>query len=192
VDVLVDVDAPLLGPAGAAGAFGAQKGAGPDQVALLEAGLRRLSQVVGDSGSAPGSGAAGGTAFGLVNLWGARLTAGSDAVARLARLDEHVETADLVVTGEGRLDAQSFRGKVVGRVAASARRAGTPLWALVGQADADAVRRVASVTTLADVAGSAEAAMADPTTWAREAGRAMAAHLDAAGLQPTHSNERAS
>ncbi|MFC7598367.1 glycerate kinase [Terrabacter sp. GCM10028922] len=192
VEVLVDVDAPLLGPAGAAGAFGAQKGAGPDQVALLEAGLRRLSQVVGDNGTAPGSGAAGGTAFGLVNLWGAHLTAGSDAVARLTRLDEHVETADLVVTGEGRLDAQSFRGKVVGRVAASARRAGKPLWALVGQADPEAVRHVASVTTLRDVAGSAEAAMADPVAWAREAGRVMAAGLDAAGLPSTPSAERAS
>lgn len=192
VEVLVDVDAPLLGPAGAAGTFGPQKGAGPDEVARLEAGLRRLSQIVGDQGTAPGSGAAGGTAFGLVTLWGARLTAGSEAVARLTRLDEQVEAADLVVTGEGRLDAQSFRGKVVGRVAASARRAGTPLWAVVGQADPDAVRRVASVTTLGDVAGSAEAAMADPATWARRAGRAMAAAADAAALPSTQPNERAS
>jgi glycerate kinase len=174
VEVLVDVDAPLLGPAGAAAVFGPQKGATPDDVALLECGLERLADVVGDPGTAPGSGAAGGTAYGLVALWAAQLTAGSDAIARLTHLDEQVAKADLVVTGEGRLDQQSFRGKVVGRVALSARRSGTPVWGAVGQLAPDLATPLAVVASLSELAGDAGAAMDDPVGWLRRAGTELA------------------
>ena len=173
VEVLVDVDAPLLGPAGAAASFGPQKGARPDEVKLLERGLRTLSAVVGNDGDAPGSGAAGGTAFGLATLWGGRLIKGSEALARFTCLDEQAVRADVVITGEGRLDAQSFNGKVVGRVSLATGPA-TRLWAVVGQAAPESRSRVAEVIALEDLAGSAQDAMADPGRWLRQAGMHLA------------------
>jgi glycerate kinase len=178
VEVLVDVDAPLLGPAGAAASFGPQKGAGPEEVQLLERGLRTLSAVVGNHGDAPGSGAAGGTAFGLATLWGGRLVKGSEAIARLTSLDERAARADLVITGEGRLDAQSFNGKVVGRVSLAAGTA-TLLWAVVGQAAPEATSRVAELIVLEELAGSAQDAMADPARWLRQAGMRLAGRASA-------------
>ncbi|TQM63770.1 glycerate kinase [Humibacillus xanthopallidus] len=173
VEVLVDVDAPLLGPAGSAAAFAPQKGAAADEVQLLERGLQTLRDVVGEEGNAPGSGAAGGTAFGLSALWGGRLVKGSEALARLTCLDELAERADLVVTGEGRLDAQSFHGKVVGRVSLAAKPT-TPLWAVVGQAAPEARSQIAEVVALEDLAGTAQEAMANPARWLRQAGMRLA------------------
>lgn len=129
VTLLADVTTAL---ADAAATFGPQKGATPDDVPLLERGLRTWADVVeGDLGvtglrEAPGSGAAGGLGFGLAAAVGARLTNGAVAVAELVGLPRALAEADLVVTGEGRLDLTSAEGKVVDAVSTLAMLAGEP------------------------------------------------------------------
>ncbi len=140
VELLVacDVDNPLLGPDGAAAVFAPQKGAGPAEVAVLEAGLARYAAVLHartgvDVASLPGAGAAGGLGAGVVALLGGRIVSGSDLLLDALRLDETLQGATLVVTGEGSLDAQSLRGKAPHAVAARAARAGVPAVALAGR-----------------------------------------------------------
>ncbi|MGH9184449.1 MAG: glycerate kinase family protein [Acidimicrobiales bacterium] len=121
----------------AAEVFAPQKGASPAQVQLLRRRLERLAQVyVEDYGVdvrwLPGSGAAGGLAGGLVAV-GAKVAEGFELVAEEAELYERIEGADLVVTGEGFLDEQSFDGKVVGGVADLAAEAGVPVLAIAGE-----------------------------------------------------------
>jgi glycerate kinase len=121
----------------AAEVFAPQKGATPAQVALLKRRLERLAQVyLRDFGvdvrALPGSGAAGGLAGGLAAL-GAHLEPGFDVVAEALSLAERIEAADLVVTGEGFLDQQSFAGKAVGGVIGLARRAAVPVLVVAGQ-----------------------------------------------------------
>ncbi len=127
----------------AAEAFAPQKGATPAQVELLRRRLERLAQVYEetygvDVRNIAGGGAAGGLAGGLAAV-GARLIAGFDLVADELDLLERLEGADLVVTGEGLLDAQSFAGKVIGGVADLAVSIGVPVLAVVGEVDADVV-----------------------------------------------------
>jgi glycerate kinase len=137
LDVAVDVRSPLYGPDGAAHVFAAQKGANSDEVVLLDAGLRHLADVVeratGLAGLAgwPGAGAAGGAAFGLAAL-GARLVGGAALVCDQVGLDEALSGAALVITGEGRLDAQTATGKAPAEVAMRARRTGLPCIAVCG------------------------------------------------------------
>jgi len=121
----------------AADVFAPQKGATPAQVALLRRRLERLAQVYQaehgvDVTVIPGAGAAGGLAGGLAAV-GARLVPGFDLVADEVDLYDHIEGADLVITAEGFLDAQSFEGKVVGGVAALAEQAGVAVVAIVGE-----------------------------------------------------------
>jgi glycerate kinase len=121
----------------AAEQFAPQKGATPAQVSLLRRRLERLAQVYEedygvDVRAFPGSGAAGGLAGGLAAI-GADLVPGFELVADAVGLPERVEGADLVVTGEGFLDEQSFNGKVVGGVAELAAEAGVPVLAVVGE-----------------------------------------------------------
>jgi len=137
VRVLCDVDNPLVGPRGAAAVFGPQKGAGPAQVRALEAGLTRLAErIEADLGMdlrrVPGGGAAGGLAAGAMAFLGAELVSGVDAVLEACGLDEALADADLVVTGEGALDAQSLDGKVVSGVVRAARIAGIPVAVVAG------------------------------------------------------------
>lgn len=140
VEVWCDVTSPLCGPTGAAAAFGPQKGATPDDVAILDAALGRWSDLLEAAGGVPrgtsclpGTGAAGGAAFGLL-AWGARLVPGAVAIADAVGLDVALASADLVVTGEGRLDAQSAAGKAPAEVARRAAAAGVPLALVVGSA----------------------------------------------------------
>jgi glycerate kinase len=117
--------------------FAPQKGASPAQVALLRRRLERLAQLYDneygvDVRQLPGSGAAGGLAGGLAAL-GATLVPGFDLVAEAGGLADEIDRAELVVTGEGFLDEQSFRGKVVGEVAELAARANVPVLAVVGE-----------------------------------------------------------
>jgi len=134
----------------AARVFGPQKGATSSDVEILTHRLSALqahylAKVGRDVQAVPGSGAAGGLAGGLAAL-GARLVPGVDMVADALRIDPAIQNADLVLTGEGRLDQQSFEGKVVGGVAARAQRAGMPCAAVVGISDlADAPIPVASL-----------------------------------------------
>ncbi|HEX2049260.1 MAG TPA: glycerate kinase [Actinomycetota bacterium] len=132
-----DVDNPLLGPRGAARTFGPQKGAGDADVARLEAGLQRLAEVVArdvgiDVRALPHGGAGGGIGAGLVAFAGARLDGGFELVSGAAGLERAVAGADLVVTGEGRLDAGTLGGKVAAGVARVARAAGVPCVAVAG------------------------------------------------------------
>ncbi len=126
-----DVDNPLLGPEGAAAVYGPQKGARPAAVRILEDGLRRWSEVVGGDPRAPGSGAAGGVGYAAMTVLGATMRPGVEVLAELLGFDSGVRDARLVITGEGRLDAQTLRGKTPAGVAA--RAGGVPVVAVAGQ-----------------------------------------------------------
>jgi glycerate kinase len=165
---------PLLGPAGAAAVFGPQKGAGPAEVAVLEAGLARLAAVLGGAPDAPGAGAAGGTGYGLATAWGAALRPGSAEIARIAGLDAALAGADLVITGEGQYDETSGTGKVVGAVHAAAGRAGVPVVIVAGALAGPPPGRAVALT---DLAGGPAAAMAEPARWLTRAGRDLAREL---------------
>lgn len=137
--VMCDVDNPLLGEQGATRVFGPQKGANPEVVERVEAGMavyaRALSEACGrDVAPVPGAGAAGGLGAACLAV-GAALRPGIDTVLDLVGFDGLLRGADLVVTGEGRLDAQTAHGKVVSGVAAASRRAGVPCVAVAGSVD---------------------------------------------------------
>lgn len=138
--VMCDVDNPLTGPHGAAAVFGPQKGADPDQVERLDAGLRHLAEVIRrdlhvDVERLEGAGAAGGMGGGLVAFFGAQLRRGIDVVLDAVRFDEALAGADAVITGEGSFDSQSLRGKVIHGIAARAQRLGVPVHVLAGRVD---------------------------------------------------------
>jgi glycerate 2-kinase len=175
VTCLADVTAPLLGPSGAAAVFAPQKGAAPEQVALLEAGLARLAAVLGGDPAAPGAGAAGGTGYGLAAAWGAAIRPGAPELCRLAGLDRALDGAGLVITGEGCYDRTSAAGKVPGTVLATAAGLGVPAAVVAGQVAAGAATDgLAAALALTDLAGSAQAALAHPGEWLRAAGRGLA------------------
>jgi glycerate kinase len=137
VDVLCDVDNPLCGPHGAARVFGPQKGATPEMIERLDAGLRHLAELVKaqlgkDIAEVPGAGAAGGLAAGALAFMDAQLVPGVDAVAEAIDLDGALSGADWAITGEGRFDEQSWRGKVVSGVASRARKLGVKVAVLAG------------------------------------------------------------
>lgn len=147
----------------AAEVFAPQKGASPSQVDLLTRRLERLAQVYRDDfgvdvEAIEGSGAAGGLAGGLAAL-GASLVSGFEVVAERIDLVARMETADLVITGEGYLDEESFNGKAVGGVAAMASEVGVPVVVVAGDADAS-VETPAEVRTLVGAAGR-DRAMSD-------------------------------
>jgi glycerate kinase len=126
---ICDVTNPLLGPEGAAAVFGPQKGASPAEISAIDAGLRRVYDIaeheIGRSvRDIPGAGAAGGLAAGLMLFAGARLVPGIDTVLDLTGFDRRLRGADLVLTGEGRLDGQSMFGKAVSGVARRCMRSG--------------------------------------------------------------------
>lgn len=134
--LMCDVDSPLIGPTGAASIFAPQKGANPAQVKELEAGMHSFAAVLerefGRSFNVPGAGAAGGLAAGCMAFLNAHIQSGVERVLELANFDELLKDADLCVTGEGQLDAQTSHGKVVAGVAAACERAGVPCVAVVG------------------------------------------------------------
>ena len=137
---MCDIDNPLYGDAGAAAVFAPQKGADAAMVARLDAGLRHLGQVAArclgrDFSHLPGAGAAGGLGFGMAAFCGAQLRMGIDAVLDAVGFDSLLPGTDVVFTGEGKIDFQSARGKVVSGVAARCRKAGVPVVAVVGQID---------------------------------------------------------
>jgi glycerate kinase len=149
VEVACDVDNPLTGPRGAARVYGPQKGATPQMVRQLDAGLRRLAEVlkrdVGiDVGRVPGAGAAGGLGAGLMAFAGGRLRPGIDIVIDAVGLAGRLKGCDLVVTGEGRMDGQTVFGKAPAGVARVARSLGIPVIAICGSLAEDA-GKVASV-----------------------------------------------
>jgi glycerate kinase len=132
-----DVTNPLCGPEGASLVYGPQKGAGPEAARELDAALRRYGEMVErDVGvqilDAPGAGAAGGLGAGLIAFLRARIEPGVEVVARTVRLRERLRGADLVLTGEGRLDGQTGYGKTVAGVARIAAAEGVPVITVAG------------------------------------------------------------
>jgi len=133
-----DVDNPLLGPRGAAMVYGPQKGATPQDIRDLEAGLARWAAAVHtatgvDAAATPGAGAAGGVGFAALAVLGARVRPGIDLILDLTGFEEHLRGATLVITGEGSLDEQTLHGKAPVGVAARANRAGVPVIAVAGR-----------------------------------------------------------
>jgi glycerate kinase len=137
VTVMCDIDNPLCGPTGASAVFGPQKGADEAMVARLDENLRHLAEVIHqDLGvevmDLPGAGAAGGMGGGAVAFWRGKLQMGIETVLDTVNFDHLLKDACLVFTGEGRLDGQSLRGKVVAGVAKRAKAAHVPVVAIVG------------------------------------------------------------
>jgi glycerate kinase len=139
IRVACDVTNPLTGPKGAACIFGPQKGATPEMVEQLDAGLGTLRNVLGEN-EAPGDGAAGGLGYGLRAFCGARIVPGAELIAETAGLPAALEGADLLITGEGRTDGQTASGKLCSVLAGMARERGARTLLLSGalQGDLDA------------------------------------------------------
>ena len=136
-EIAADVNNPLCGPHGASAIFGPQKGANPEQVQQLDAALSHFADhcarvLPNDVRDEPGSGAAGGLGFAAKAFLGAQFRAGVDVVAELVGLDQAVRGADLVITGEGRFDAQTLRGKTPFGVARIARQHNVPVIVIAG------------------------------------------------------------
>ena len=137
ITVMCDIDNPLCGPAGASAVFGPQKGATPEMVPVLDANLYHLAEIVKrdlevDIADLPGAGAAGGMGGGAVAFWKGTLQMGIETVLDTVDFDTVVQDARLVLTGEGRLDGQSLRGKVIAGVAKRAKQYHVPVVAVVG------------------------------------------------------------
>lgn len=137
ITVMCDVTNPLYGPTGAAYVFAPQKGADAEKVKSLDAGLRHFGDVIRsqyglDVSAMPGAGASGGMGAGCVALLGGTIQSGIDAVLDVTGFDRQLEGADLVITGEGRIDSQSADGKVISGVARRTRAKGVPLIAIAG------------------------------------------------------------
>lgn len=135
--VAMDVQNPLLGPRGASRIYGPQKGLRPEDMPRAERCLEQLAEVVErdlqlDAANEPGAGAAGGLGFGLRCFLGARLVSGFELFARYASLEERIRKSNLVITGEGSIDASTAMGKGVGEVAGLCRKHGVPCFGLAG------------------------------------------------------------
>lgn len=138
--VACDVNNPLLGPTGCTQVYGPQKGV--EDFAFFESRLAHVAEIAlrdlgTDHRDVPGAGAAGGLGFGLMTFCGARLTSGFDLIADLVHLRKRIATADLAITGEGRLDAQTLHGKGPMGVANMARELGKPVAGFAGAIQAE-------------------------------------------------------
>ncbi len=137
IEIASDVTNKLLGPEGSVYIFGPQKGVAPNQLAALERGIVSYADVVEKTVNKcirnyPGSGAAGGFGFGLLAFANCHLESGFSLIAKLTNLSEHLQDADLVITGEGRIDAQSLYGKAPIGVSRLAQKHGVKAVAFAG------------------------------------------------------------
>ena len=178
-----DVDNPLTGPDGAAEVYGPQKGASPAEIAALDAGLRRWAAVVAaavgrDWSRTPGTGAAGGVGFAALAVLGATRRPGIELVLDLARFEGALDGADLVITGEGSLDAQSLAGKTPVGVARAAARHGIGVVAVAGRSTLSeaelAAAGIAAVYALSDLEPDLERCRAEATRLLRRTGQMIA------------------
>jgi glycerate kinase len=187
--IAADVTNTLCGAEGAAAVFGPQKGASTEDVALLEAGLQRFSAVVRkqfgvDLLSLRGGGAAGGLGAGLAVICDARIEPGFALVAEAVGLDARIEAADVVITGEGRLDSQTAGGKTTNGVAQLARRHAKPIGIVAGIIEGGAaVMSAFDATEEARPAGvSTGEAMRRADALVRDAAARLMRVFDARGL----------
>lgn len=137
---MCDIDNPMYGPTGASYIFGPQKGADEKLVKELDAGIYNLSQVIArvtgkDISQVPGSGAAGAMGAGMIAFFNSRLQMGIQTVLDTVEFDSIIQDADVIFTGEGKLDSQSLRGKVVIGIAQRAKIQDKSVIAIVGGAD---------------------------------------------------------
>ncbi|MGC3790813.1 glycerate kinase [Priestia aryabhattai] len=137
VEVACDVDNPLTGETGASAVFGPQKGATPDMVKQLDRNLAHYAAIVGKEmgihiQSIPGAGAAGGLGGGLLAFLSVELKPGVDIVIKATQLESYIKNADLVITGEGRIDGQTIYGKTPIGVAKTAKKHSVPVIAIAG------------------------------------------------------------
>ena len=135
--VACDVKSPFYGPEGAAHVFARQKGADDAMIAVLDEGMRNFAQVIAqdtgrDIAHIAGSGAAGGMGGGMMAFLNAELKPGADLLLEISRFDERIAHADLIITGEGRIDRQSLMGKIPGRILEKGKELGIPVVALAG------------------------------------------------------------
>lgn len=171
-----DVTNPLTGPRGAAAVFGPQKGLTAAQIEHLDAQASRLAALLkaGEWVTHPGTGAAGGTAFALAAVLGAGLVPGIDCLAQAVGLRQRIQDADLVLTGEGSLDAQSLEGKAVSGMVRLARECAVPVIILAGRVDAGSCGRGCDGgggggRGLADLGAEAVIRISDPSVPLRHA-----------------------
>ena len=142
---MCDIDNPMYGPTGASFVFGPQKGADADMVKELDKGIEHLSHILtqetgNDISQVPGTGAAGAMGAGMIAFFGSRLQMGIETVLDTVKFDELIRGADYIFTGEGKLDSQSLRGKVVIGIAQRAKRQQKPVIAIVGGADDEEIQ----------------------------------------------------
>ncbi|MFK8054927.1 MAG: glycerate kinase [Saprospiraceae bacterium] len=180
--LLCDVANPLFGPNGAARVYGKQKGANLEEIEALDAGMRHASALltssVGrDSSMLPGTGAAGGIGGGLVPLLGAQMQSGFAAIAHLTELEKQIKWADVVFTGEGQLDSQSFQGKVVGNILELCAKYAKPCHVIVGRntlgEEQELPSALQSIITLTEIASSMKQAMEEAPQLLEGIGRAQ-------------------
>ena len=140
--VACDVETVFCGPEGAAAVFGPQKGATPDMVATLEQGMQHLNRIIlqdhgMDLSKVKGSGAAGGLGGSFKAFLNARLNKGIDMVLEAIGFEEKIQNADLIITGEGKIDSQTGKGKVISGITSIARKHNIPVIAIAGIVDMD-------------------------------------------------------
>ena len=139
---MCDIDNPMYGPSGASHIFGPQKGANPEMVLFLDEGIKNLSEVIKkdlgqDLAEVPGTGAAGAMGAGMIAFFRSRLQMGIETVLDTVNFGSVISDADMILTGEGKIDSQSLRGKVVIGVAGRAVKQNVPVIVVVGGADRD-------------------------------------------------------
>jgi glycerate 2-kinase len=181
--VASDVDNPLLGPNGAAAVFGPQKGAQPQDVQMLERGLRHWSELVSQATKRndterPGAGAAGGAGYAALAVLNAEIRPGIELILDLIDFDAKVAGADLVVTGEGSLDEQSLAGKAPVGVARAAAKAGVPVIAVAGRLQLSQQRLqdagISAAYPLSDLEPDPDRSIANASTLLRQLGTHIA------------------
>lgn len=191
--VACDVSNPLCGPEGASAVYGPQKGATPEMTRELDDALKHFAVVVAEHfgiqvEAMPGGGAAGGLGAGLVAFAGARLRPGVEIVAEAFDLARRIEGSDLVITGEGRLDGQSVKGKTPVGVARLAKRLGVPCVAIAGALgpgyEAVYPEGITAALSLCTGPMSSEYAMEHVETLLAQAGEAVARMWTAARIEP--------
>jgi len=197
--VAVDVQNPLLGRRGATCVYGPQKGLKQSQLVEAETNLKRLAQVYRKSfaktvalqrasqnvASIPGAGAAGGLGFGLMAFAGAKLQPGFDLFARYAKLDAQLIAADLVITGEGKIDRSTFMGKGIGEIVRLCRKSQIPCIGIAGAVEKNAreQRGFNWIYSLSEFATS-KRAKANPAFWLERLATRVATDYLPAGTKP--------